>query len=169
MSASAFFPNLKILGMLGRPSRRPPKEDIDKALAQHMQIPPKKAGSDHIPVISDASFNSIANYLGLSPDPHIAQHGKNRPRIYTILSHINRTDVFAEFVKSGFTDLMLPIPTEELPVALGRDKSKFHEIQRCCLTDAADLEKGEEGRHLVLDSGPTHLVRLEDLGAGGFG
>ena len=148
---------------------RPPEEDVARAIAQYMAIPPKEPGSDREPVITDVSFQSIARYLRLSSDPYIVDHGSKRPRICTILQHISRIDALSTFVELGFTDFMLPISAEELPAALGPDKSKFIQIQNHCLTHASELEKGEEGRHVVLSSSQPFFVTMRDLGSGGFG
>ena len=161
------------LGYLGAsrrgPPSRPPKEDIERALAQYMVIPPHEPGSDREPVISDASFHSIARYLGMLPDPKVAEHAKQRPRIFTILSLIGRVDAFSAFVKSDLTDFYLPLPEEELPPSLGRDKSEFMKTQNHCLTDGKDLEKGENGRHVVCNSSQPYFVAMHELGSGGFG
>lgn len=161
--------SLHSLFRISRTSRKPPVEDIEQVLASYMAIPQKEPGSDQIPVISDASFRTIAIYLAMSTNPHVASHGKERPRIYTILHHISRTDVFPSFIEEGLTDFMLPMPVEDLPKSLGDDKAEFLRVQIHCLTDAKELFKDEDGQHVVLENADSILRSLSELGSGGFG
>lgn len=154
---------------MGRVSRKPPVEDIKQVLSKYMAIPQNEPGSDQVPVISDASFRTIAIFLEMSTDPHVSKDGKHRPRIYTILHHINRTDAFRSFVEEGLTDFMLPMPVEDLPKSLGDDRAEFLRVQVHCLTDAKELFKDEEGQHVVLENADSILRTLSELGSGGFG
>lgn len=149
--------------------RRPPKEDFDEVLKMHMTIPSREPGSHCETVISDESFISIGRTLQHHGDEYIATHGPERPRIYTILHHIDRIDVFRSFVEAGITDFEIPIPEGELPGSLGPNRSAFVQKQKHCLTDASEVEKGKNGRHLHCNSSPPYFLSIRNLGSDGFG
>lgn len=163
------FKALKLPTIRRQRARRPPNEDIDKILRMHMTIPSREPGSDCETVISDESFISIGRTLSQHRDKYIANNGPNRPRIYTILYHIDRIDAFESFVEAGITDFKIPIPQEELPESLGAQRFAFVQKQRHCLTDASEIEKGEGGRHLHCNSVQPYFLRMRTLGSGGFG
>ncbi|MCJ1401469.1 hypothetical protein MMC11_004683 [Xylographa trunciseda] len=165
---SSFLVNL-FAGRNSVPNRLP-LDDINRALASFCTLPPRDVKTQTQPRISSSSFKNIGNVLK-EFEAHTGQTGWSyRPRIYTILRAIGRLDVMPYFVSMQYMDLQLPFSLHTLPQELGESRPAFIGYQEHVLTDAKELEKGIDGKHVQFSSsGDEHFFVHTYLGSGGFG
>lgn len=166
---SSFLVNLFGGGRSAAPNRLP-LDDINKALALFCSLPPQDVKSQSQPRIPSSNFKNIGHILK-DYEAHIGQAGwSHRPRIYTILRGIGRLDVMPIFVSRDCLDFHLPFTTHTLPQELGDSRPDFINFQEHVLTDAKELEKGINGKHVHFgSSGDEHFFVHSHLGSGGFG
>ncbi|KAI9890845.1 MAG: hypothetical protein M1814_003629 [Vezdaea aestivalis] len=95
-----------------------------------------------------------------------------RPRTFTLLILVKRSEVLQSFIEEGLSDLSIPFSEQTLPYALKGDaaRSKFLELQPLVFSaQASDVEKAD-GRHRHFSKdGDIHFQRIKWLGRGGFG
>ncbi|KAL9063443.1 MAG: hypothetical protein Q9157_008239 [Trypethelium eluteriae] len=99
-----------------------------------------------------------------------SQYWRTRPRIYTVLRIIGCMHLMDFFVGEGFTDIDLPFSHFNFPGFLEDEsiRANFLKYQKCVLTDAQEIEKGNH--HVSLeDSGNQHFHSIATIGQGGFG
>ena len=156
-------------GKTAAPNRLP-LDDINRALASFCALPPRDVKTQTQPRISGSNFKDIGNVLKQF-EAHTGQSGWSyRPRIYTILRAIGRLDVMPYFVSMQYMDLQLPFNLQTLPHELGDSRPAFIKFQEHVLTDAKELEKGIDGKHVQFGgSGDEHFFVHTFLGSGGFG
>lgn len=156
---------LRAIGATSFPSKRIPADELDKALDKWCE-PPSEKDSRRQTKISATAFKNIRNLLSHYDDPIKQREWVLRPRIFTILRNIQRLDTMPDFVASKNMDDMLPFNEHELPPSLGHSRRSFVGLQPYCLTDAAELEKGDRGKHVQFSyDADLHFIQIEELGS----
>ena len=161
---------LSTLFGLSSATNKLPLEDVENGLATYCSRPVADSKSQRQPRIPSSNFRHIAHLLEQIEAPNNAKGWRYRPRIYTVLRGIGRLDLMNTFVERGYMDFYLPFTLASLPHEVGDDRPAFMRFQEYVLTDAKELEKGIDGRHLHLgSSGDEHFFLRRSLGSGGFG
>lgn len=149
-----------------------PQEDIERALSSICRIS-RDAKSGGIIRLSDSTFNHIAGLLANLEKHRRIEGWSFRPRTYTILRHMGCLNAMQEFIDAGLKDISFPYEESSLPNRFASDLTQrrtFLDLQDAVLTDAVELERGEDGRHVFFaKSGNEHFHVLRTLGSGGFG
>ena len=92
------------------------------------------------------------------------------PRLYLVLYSINQTHLIGAFIDEEITDLGFPFTNRTLPHAFSDQTARqdFLEKQHLVLSTTLEMERGTKHHHFAHDS-DVPLVKLSDLGNGGFG
>ncbi|KAI9879715.1 MAG: hypothetical protein M1830_007500 [Pleopsidium flavum] len=147
-----------------------PLDDSEKALDSWCAIPVGDGRASGKPRISNSSFKHIATILENYESRKGLAGWSYRPRIYTVLRNIDQVDAMQMFIRHGLMDFSLPFALETLPQELGESRVKFIEYQEYVLTEARELEKGIDGKHVhFAKEGGEHFYVHRLLGSGAFG
>lgn len=116
----------------------------------------------------ETDFRDISNALRSSG----RESWSRIPRIYATLRIINQLPLIERFIAQGLNDIWFPFTHKTLPSeSIGGQTARndFIEAQRLVLTKSLHLEK-EDGKHRHFSkSEDIPLVKLAELGRGGFG
>lgn len=156
-----------IFGARGLETAPIPASDLERALSQSCAAS-KDVKSGPRSHITDEDFRRIAGLLRHLEAHHGSSGWSDRPRTYTVLRNIGRTDLMEVFIKLGYQDYSFPYSSDKLPEALGDDalRDKFIKAQRAVLTDAIHLENGH---HAYTKNGDDIFTFIRHLGRGGYG
>ena len=152
------------------PPTKLPLDDIQKALASFCTVPVQDAETHRQARVTSSQMKQIQTLL-----KHYESHSNRtgwsqRPRIYTVLYWIDRLDVLPTFIDMDYLDIHLPFTLSNLPVALGASRHEFLKYQEKVLTDAKELEKGIDGKHVHFNGNADDLfISWKELGSGGSG
>ena len=146
-----------------------PLENIVKNLEALCTLPPHNQRSGKRPKIPDSRFLQIAHALKQYEDHQRLSGLASRPRIYTLLTWVNKTDLIKLFILKGLTDYDLPINYQSLPEELEDARERFIDLQNIVLTDTKGLELGEKGSHVSLEDARSCFHFQVLLGSGASG
>jgi len=94
-----------------------------------------------------------------------------RPRTFAVLHMMNRIGLLPTFKIAGRLDNSFPYPDRRsLPPLMRNDHEASHrflELQSHILSAACQMEKGEDGPHILAESGDLFFTTLGMLGKGG--
>ena len=140
----------RLVNLFGKasPPTQLPLEEVQEALSSLCTILAQDAKSHRQARVTSSKMKQIQKLL-----KHYESYSKHngwslQPRIYTVLYWIGRLDVMPTFVAMKYLDIHLPSTIANLPLALGDSRPRFLKCQEMVLTDAKELERGIDGRHV---------------------
>ncbi|KAF2133136.1 kinase-like protein [Dothidotthia symphoricarpi CBS 119687] len=93
---------------------------------------------------------------------------RQNPKLYSILSQVNRQDLFQKLLEAHVTDFWLPIPKRVVQKVLGENTKSFMDAQEKILEDGIPINY--IGQHLsLMDFDCMDFEEVKPLGFGGFG
>jgi serine/threonine protein kinase len=116
---------------------------------------------------SESEIQQISDLLS-----HVNRAWSRVPRTYIVLRISGQLHHLDTFINLGFSDHWFPVSTKRsLPKCLSYTaRADFMKAQSTILTNALDLEKGEEGKHQNFAKGqPLPFESRINLGFGAFG
>lgn len=146
-----------------------PLDDVERGLNERCTAvrDPETPEKAHIP---NSNFKQIRFLLQHYELRKGLTGWSTRPRLYAILRRINRLKYMPIFIQHNLLDYSLPFSLANIPQELGDDRRAFISSQDLVLTDARELERGIEGKHVRFPkSADEHFHRIHELGSGGFG
>ncbi|KAI9821204.1 MAG: hypothetical protein M1827_003938 [Pycnora praestabilis] len=150
-----------------------PLEGVNKRLGDLCAPPKYSDGSTGTVTIPDETFEEISRLL-IHVEHHLQKSGwSDRPRTYAVLRMIDCIHAMPIFIASGLNDMSFPYTSRRSLDGLlkgYKDCQEFLNLQSCVLTDAYEIEKGFEGRHICLKKDGDELFASKRLiGQGGSG